>query len=358
MAKFKLPKLTFQTRTLGFALLSGAVFGLALFLGIADIGAQRIWDEVTGVGLGLLAIVFVHVAQLAFCGSAWSALLREARSERGVPYSRLLFLRWIRESIDSLLPVAQIGGEVAAARILARRGMPLPSAGASIIADVTIETLTQAVFTLIGLALVFMLAEPGDVAHWAALGLVVAVVFAALAVFAQRWGGVRLFERLLLAIADRTGWNKLEGVAGLDDALSRVYTLRGRLLLAGMHHLMAWSLGAFEIMVAAWALGYHLDLGQSYVVESLAQAIRSAAFFVPGALGVQEGGIVVLGQLFGVPPDIAISISLTKRVRELALGLPGLAAWQYEEWRLRRARRVAATGAGRDQGVSLSTKGL
>jgi putative membrane protein len=343
MSKLKLPKLSFRASTVGFGLIMAGVFGLALFLGIADIGFRRIWDEVVSVGIGLPAIMLVHLVQLGFCALAWSSLLPASNAERHASASYLFFLRWIRESIDSLLPVAQVGGEVAAARILARHGLDLPVAGASIIADVTIETLTQAVFTLIGLALIFTLADPGDVAHWAALGLAIAIMFASLAVFAQRWGGVRLFEKLLLAIADRTGWNRLEKVAGLDSALSRVYTLQGRLFLAGLHHLIAWSLGAAEIMIAAWALGYHLDLGQAYVVESLAQAIRSAAFFVPGALGVQEGGIVVLAGLFGVPVDAAISISLTKRVRELALGLPGLVAWQAQEFRLRRARRIAAT---------------
>jgi hypothetical protein len=34
-----------------------------------------------------------------------------------------------------------------------------------------------------------------------------------------------------------------------------------------------------------------------------------------------------------VPANMALAISLSKRVRELALGLPGLAAWQWEEGR-------------------------
>jgi uncharacterized membrane protein YbhN (UPF0104 family) len=186
-------------------------------------------------------------------------------------------------------------------------------------------------------------------------------VLAALAVLAQRWGGVRLFERLLLAIADRTGWNRLEGVAGLDEALGQVYTLRDRLVVAGLSHLMAWSLGAVEILVAAQALGHHLDFGQSYVVESLAQAVRSAAFFVPGALGVQEGGIVVLAALFGIPADAAVSISLMKRIRELALGVPGLAAWQAREFGLRQAmlkqaQRIAVTSGAAGQDASTSGK--
>lgn len=326
--------------TFGFGFIFAAIFGLALFAGIADIGFARIWDEVISVGFGLVAIIAIHIGQLAFCTFAWGALFASIDPDRRPTIPGLFMLRWIRESIDHLLPVAQVGGEIAAGRLLAADRMSLPIAGASIIADLTIETLTQALFTLIGLALIFALADPGDVGRWAGIGFGMAVVIAALAVFAQRWGGVRLFEKLLLTIADRMGWNRLEGIAGLDHALARVYRLRRKLLVAGLHHMAAWSLGAAEVMIAAWALGYPLNLGQSYVIESLAQAIRSVAFFVPGALGVQEGGFVVLAALFGVPSDVALSLSLTKRIRELALGLPGLAAWQFQELRLRRGRRA------------------
>ena len=52
---------------------------------------------------------------------------------------------------------------------------------------------------------------------------------------------------------------------------------------------------------------------------------------VPGALGAFEGGLVVFGALFGLPADISLAIPLAKRVRELALGLPGLAVWQWVE---------------------------
>jgi putative membrane protein len=342
MNRLRFPRFSVRAGTIGFGLTSAAIFGLALVLALADIGFSRIWNDIGRVGPRMLGIVAVHLGQLLLCALAWRALMPASLGDAAPRLSTLLGLRWIREAIDGLLPVAQVGGELAAARLLAGRSLPLPMVGASIIADVTVETLTQAVFTLLGLALVFTLAEPGDVAHWAALGLIIAVAVAALAVFAQRWGGVRLFEKLLLAIAERMGWSRLEGVAGLDAALSDVYRLRGQLALAGLYHLAAWSLGAAEVMIAAWALGYRLDLGQAYVVESLGQAVRSAAFFVPAALGVQEGGFVVVAALFGVPADAAVTISLTKRVRELALGLPGLAAWQWRELR-RRQRRDAAT---------------
>ena len=79
------------------------------------------------------------------------------------------------------------------------------------------------------------------------------------------------------------------------------------------------------------ALGHPLNLIHSFILESLSSGVRGAAFMVPGALGAQESGMVLFGALLGLPADLALAVSLTKRVRELALGLPGLAAWQWVE---------------------------
>jgi hypothetical protein len=60
---------------------------------------------------------------------------------------------------------------------------------------------------------------------------------------------------------------------------------------------------------------------------------------VPGAIGVQEGGYVVLGPLFGIAPETMLALSLLKRARDLALGVPALLLWQGLE--ARRWRRAA-----------------
>ena len=69
------------------------------------------------------------------------------------------------------------------------------------------------------------------------------------------------------------------------------------------------------------------------VIESLGQAIRSAAFFVPGAIGVQEGGFMAVGILFGIGPEVGLAVSLIKRIREVGLGVPALVAWKALEGR-------------------------
>jgi len=68
-------------------------------------------------------------------------------------------------------------------------------------------------------------------------------------------------------------------------------------------------------------------------LESLAQAAKSLFFMVPAALGVQEAGLIGAGHLFGLGADVALALSLAKRMREIVFGLPALVAWQWIEGR-------------------------
>ena len=75
-----------------------------------------------------------------------------------------------------------------------------------------------------------------------------------------------------------------------------------------------------------------ISLEHAIVMESLGATISSAAFFIPGSWGVQEGGYVLIGHLLGVPAHLALSLSLVKRVPDLILGVPGLVAWLYLDY--------------------------
>jgi len=75
-------------------------------------------------------------------------------------------------------------------------------------------------------------------------------------------------------------------------------------------------------------------------LESLIFALRGAAFVVPGAIGVQEAGYVLLGPLLGLDPQAAVALSLIKRARDVVIGLPSLVAWQAVEIGLRRVSKA------------------
>jgi len=78
----------------------------------------------------------------------------------------------------------------------------------------------------------------------------------------------------------------------------------------------------------------------SIAVSAIA-TLAAALFAVPGALGVQEGGYLLLAPLVGLPADAALALSLAKRARELILGLPGLLYLHLSERSAAGAARAA-----------------
>ena len=296
------------------AAIAGAAMAAALLL---HSGLGSVATLLAHAGWGVLAIVALHGVQLWLTGMAWGALI----PRRAPPRAYLALLRMIREGINTLLPVAQIGGLVVAARLLWRGGVAPAQAAAATIVDVHVEMLTQVVFTLLGLAFLVRVlgALPLAVPLLSGVALLCAMVVAL--TVAQRAG----FTRLAARAAERFGWAR--DIAGLREAIAAVRARPAALAASATCHLLAWGLGAVEVCVALHFLGRDIGLGEGLAIESLAQTIRLAGFAVPAALGVQEGGYLVLCGLFGIGPDIALALSLLKRLRELALGAPSLALW-------------------------------
>jgi hypothetical protein len=95
--------------------------------------------------------------------------------------------------------------------------------------------------------------------------------------------------------------------------------------------LIGWLVGTGEIYLILQLLKSPVNWSDALLLESLGQAIRGAAFAVPGALGVQEGGYMLLAPLVGLTAEAGLALSLAKRTRELLLGLPGLMYLHFSE---------------------------
>ncbi len=313
--------------------LLGGIVGVALAAWLLrSYGTERILGLLGQAGwLGIAAVVAFHLVQVVCSAAAWRAIAGPAGPQPSL--RDFVALRWIREGVNNLLPVAQIGGEFVASRLLQRRGVPLASAIAGSVADLTIEVVTQAAFTLLGLGLLLGSVGGGSVAGSIASGLVVAVLAVAGLLGAQWLGVSKLIEKGLVRLARALGWAGPAQAEGLHEALIACYRAPSRVALATAWHMASWLLGGIEVCLALHFLRHDVGFGPGLVIESLGQALKTAGFAVPGALGVQEGGYVVVCQLFGLAPDVAIALSLMKRLREVALGVPSLVAWQRLEAR-------------------------
>jgi len=287
-------------------------------------GPDALYASLKHVGLVAVVIAMAcHGLSMAVCGLGW--WITAGRPSSPV-VSFFVLTRWIRDGIGQLLPFVPLGGEVTGARILANAGgMGGILAAAITVVDITAEVITQAVFSLMGA--VAWVCQGGSLTY---AGIAVALIVPiAIALFmAQNLGLVRLLERL----ADRVmpdSW-KGEGVsAPIHHAIHTLYGNRKRFALASLVHLSAWIVALSESFFVLRHLETPISLGQSLALESVIFAVRSAAFMVPGALGLQEGGYVLVGAALGIPGEAALALALVKRARELALGLPALAVWQW-----------------------------
>ncbi len=308
---------------------TATLLGLA---GLALATALFVWQGVAPVlgafaaaGLGIVWASLFHFVSMTLNARAWQILLPRRRRS---PLPIFLWAVWLREAVNGLLPVARIGGEVVSARLLMRHGLKAPKAVASLIVDMTVSLVSQFVFTLAGLVLLLERGVGGDVARDVALGLVVTVPVLAALVAVQRAGFFGLLARLFRALFGDRFDALVGGAEPLDRAVRRLYRRRHAVLACFLWQLAGWTAGAGEVWLALFFLGHPVSVGDALVVEAVIQALSSGAFVVPGALGVQEGGFLVVGGLIGLTPELALALALARRARDVIVFVPALAVWQ------------------------------
>jgi putative membrane protein len=322
---------------------SAALLGLVLVVWlIVDAGAEDVGRSMLLVGWGLLPIALFHFVPLSLSALSWRDLLPRSRR---LAVTSVIWLRWIRESINALLPAGGVGGDLVCVRLARLRGVPQTEAAASMIVDVTVGVVTQLLFAAIGtLLLLARSTEPTTLkVAWLALGGIGLFSVGTAAFFlSQRSGMLAVSTRLAgrLLGSERTS-GAAASASAIDDAVLRIYRDRIGFFRASLVRFAGWVAGTGEIWLVMHFLGRPILVVEAFILESLGAAVRAAAFMVPGQLGILESSFVVFGAMFGLPANAALAISFSRRVRELALGVPGLLVWQWlETHQLLRQRRV------------------
>jgi glycosyltransferase 2 family protein len=313
---------------------------------VLHFGAGAVATALIAVGFaGFLTVTAVHAALIGVMGLAWQALLPAAR-----PWVAI-WGRFVRDSGSEVLPLSQVGGYVLGTRAVALAGVPATEGAASTIVDVTLEFVSQLAYVALGLVWVLHLHTEGIAPQAVVLGLVAASSLALAFVVVQR-RGLRYIDRIAGYLGQGWAERTAAGAAALHLALQAIYRRRGSVWRSFLLHLLCWIASASEIWVALRFAGQPLPFGSVMVIESLVYAIRTTAFFVPNSVGVQEGAYILLGGAFGLSPEMALALSLLKRARDLAIGLPVIAAWQVVEggriWRRVAAKTPVAPLPGRD----------
>jgi hypothetical protein len=306
---------------LGVAVLAGTVW---------SIGAETLARDLRTLGWGLAVILLVESLSVAFNTGGWA--LAFPRGERPVSARRLFGARLAGDGVNYLTPSATVGGELLRVRLL---GPHVSSSlrWASVSAAKIGQSLAQAVFILLGLAIVL----PGLAVARGWLGSGGATVAASVA------GAAAIAHWVAFVWAvDRGFWTTAQGAlrrVRLDWLLPASWAGPGRALDATLARLGPWraaaSLGCF---VAGWAVGAAeiylilswvggaVDWQTALSLETGSVLIDGILFFVPAKVGTQEGGKVMLFAALGLNPARGLTVGVVRRIRELVYAGLGLVA--------------------------------
>lgn len=333
--------------------IGGAIAGLLLLSAlVAWQGWHAVLRAVEQAGWALLLLVPLRLLTLALDVRAWRILLEPLlepalhtpATRAAGPAPGFLFLLWVaavREAVNRLLPAAGVGGEVVGVRLVRTRLPDTAAVGASVIVEVLLTIAVLCLFCGLGVVLMAQIAAGMRQVWVIAASLALSLPLPLLAWWLLRHGAP--FQRLerwsvRLLGARSTALPDLDG-ARLDAAVARLLGRHGRLLRALGWQLLSYLLGSLETWYALRLLGHPVGVTAAIAIEALTQAARHASFLVPAGLGVQEAAVLLFGYLAGVGGEVALSLALVKRMREIVLGLPALLSWHwFEAMRLRRTR--------------------
>jgi len=310
-----------------------AFAGAALFTALLiREGAPQVGKAIASAGWAILAVIAYHLCVPVFLDAlAWSVLF--PKNDRP-PVRKIFWMRWIGESVSTLVPSAAVGGDIVRARLAAIKGAPLPVAAGTVLVDLTLGVFTQAAFTILGVILLVQVTGRKSLVGPTIIGTLIGVAAVGGFYFVQRLGMFRFLARMIAKLANSPEWQSLvQSGETLDQTIRTLYARRRGVIACCAWTMLSLILNSGEIWIALRALNLNATVLNAIILQSTVLTVRNVGFAVPSGLGVQEGGYVLIGSLLGIDGTNALALSLIARVRELALGVPGLVTWQLIEGR-------------------------
>lgn len=300
-----------------------------------DLG--RIVATALGLGWAFGAVLGLRAVVLLVDAHSWRVLL-EAKMRPSVSGATLQ--RWIGESVSTLLPFAAISGEIARVRIATLLGLAAAPAAGSIVVDAAVALISQIFFLVLGVGLLGAVASSDEALLVPVTIATGALVVASVVLWsALRAGALGRFARMLKGAVDghRAQW-LAESLTSIDSQIALITARRAAVIAAIVWRFLGWLLGAAEVALILAFLGQPISFAEALMLDALTGAARTAFWFVPIGLGVQEGTLLLFGAAIGVTQEGMLAVALIKRAREVILSIPGLLAWQWIEARTRRRR--------------------
>lgn len=311
------------------ALMALCALFFASALRSADLG--RSLQLVSQLGLFAALIAIPTIVNAGWQATGWSVVLR--RLGQPLRIRDLWSVRIMSEAFSLSMPAGPAVADSMAVVFLRRLGVPVSRAFAAVAARKTLVVGSNGAYVLVAFGLGFGALTVishrlslGGWLPWLVLAAALTLLGVATALSAIVFSG-RLARRILrvLELVPIQRWRAwLRGQNHhFDHAerdLSRLSsTPRRDIAKSAGAFFMSWICEAAETMLILHLIGVPIGLVEVLAIEVVVSLLRSIAFALPGAVGVQEAGYVALLGALGVPDAATTGVAfvMLKRSRDL-----------------------------------------
>jgi len=294
------------------------LLGLGLLVYVINrVGVQPLFDALLRIGFGFFVIVGLsglrHVLRTIAMRAAVPA------EHRRITFRQAFAARLGGEAISFLTFTGPLLGEATKVALLRKR-IPLTYGVPALVVDNLIYNLSVVFFILSG-AVVMLVKYPLPpqvnivlliIAAVAALGIVIAIVAAKRRVMLLTWIVDRLAQ---LRLSPKVILKRRQHIYHLELKVYDFYKHHPAAFFAMVAcNLLAHVSSVAEVFLALKMLGFETGVAQAYIIESLTKVINAVFAFVPGTIGVYEGGTeVILQKGLGFTPAAGLALALVRK---------------------------------------------
>ncbi len=322
---------------------------LTVGLIVWHIGPENIYDAAAQLGPVALLVMLIPSA-IMYIVEAYGWKVTLGPSAKEIPFWRVLLIRTAGEAVNMTTPAGYVGGEPLKAHLLRKHHVPMEEAFTSVIIAKTTMTIAEVLFVLLGIALGVWLLDRnesfGQTLPAALLSVGLLAFVSAGLVFVQRQGLFTWLLEFLPRIGLKIAYLEARGerLRSVDREIWGFYRHRRPAFCASTGlFFLGWIAEALEVYVIIWYLGGPAMALSAISISALSVFIKSSTFFIPGSLGAQDGGNLLLLEAFGYSDVAGITFALLRRFRELVWIGIGLLCLALFGGRQRQFRKLAHT---------------
>jgi putative ABC transport system permease protein len=305
------------------------ILGLALLIFVINrVGVQPLFDALLRIGFGFFIVLGLNGLRHVLRTVAMRAAVPP--EHRRISMRHAFAARLGGEAISFLTFTGPLLGEATKVALLRKR-VPLTYGVPALVVDNLIYNLSVVFFVLTG-AIVMLIRYPLPpqvnvvllaIAGIAALGIVVAAIAAKRRVMLLTW----IIDRLAqLRLSPKVILKRRDHIYHIESKVYDFYKHHpGAFFLMVLCNLLAHATSVIEVYIALRMLGFQPQWAQAYIIESLTKVINFAFAFVPGTIGVYEGGTeVILQKGLGFTPAAGLALALVRKAAIVAWTSAGL----------------------------------